>query len=189
MRHYLYLLAFAGLMLVLSSGCTKPVTPISFDVKITNNCPGNKLQWDVGYEFIYFAADPYNPPMSMKQYVNGNLGPSGIDIKEISDGADRNGDGALDYGNLDDTPPDTDVLFMALDYLDDDSDDNDVWVASANTIVDGCTVEVTIDENCLASYEIKYPEIDGTLGSSKESGVFQRVERTVLQDIDEDSSR
>jgi hypothetical protein len=202
MRHYLYLLTFVGLMLVVGSGCSKPVTPIGFVVKITNNCPGNDLQKPVEFEISYFhfIDTELTPPISGINFINGMVAEKGGEcIYRFIDGKDLNGDGALDSGDLDEKPPATDVLCIKLDWLDTDPADpddpdnekkwNDISVFSVNTIVDGCTVEVTIDANCLASYEIKYPASDGTLGSSTESGVFQPVERTVLQDIDEDSSR
>jgi hypothetical protein len=189
MRHYLYLSTFVGLMLVLSSGCSKPFTPIQLEVNFTNNCPGAKnVQLDVKYEILYFKADEYDK-YSHKTSIEGNLAPGELHTEEITEGADMDGDGALDYGDLDEASPATDVLCIKLDFLDADDKPNDIWVASMNTIVDGCTVEVTIDANCLASYEIKYPAIDGTLGSSLESGVFQRVDRTLPQLNDGDSSR
>jgi hypothetical protein len=199
MRHYLYLLTFAGLMLFVGGGCTKPVKPIAFLVNIINNCPGNKLQNDVKYQIKYlqFITTEVNPPSSAIKIIEDSVGRDGVRSEQIMDGKDLNGDGALDSGDLDGTPPDTDALCIKLDYLDDDPADpdnpdkkwNDIWVASMNTIVEGCIVDVTIDANCLASYEIKYPASDGSLGSSVESGVFQRIERTEPQAIDEDSSR
>jgi hypothetical protein len=182
MRNYLW--TFVGLMLVVGSGCSKP---IEFDVKITNNCPGNDdLQKDVKYILTYFKSDPDNPLLLAVTDVIGRVDRDKSVNVEIADGADINRDGFLDSGDLNSTPPATDVLWITLDYLDADDSYNDSWIASTGTIVDGSTVEVTINSSCLASYEIKYPASAAVRGSSLQSGVFSRVDKALPQDINGD---
>jgi len=177
MRYYLW--TFVGLMFVASSGCSKPIEPIEVDITITNDCPGNMLQDDVNYEFTYMKFITDDPPFSDIKIVKGMVGRDGFRFEKIKDGADLNGDGALDYSDLDGTPSDTEVLYMTLDYLDADNDPNSTWVASAGTILGGATVVVTIDEYCVPTYEIQNPELAGICGSSTQSGVFRRVDSTL----------
>ena len=183
MRHYLW--TFIGLMLIVSSGGCKTVgQPVQFDVEITNNCPGNMLQLDIVYSITYLCADPNKPSASFKKTVANRLNTKQTYDEYIADGADVNGDGLLDSGDLNNTPPATDALYITLDYLDADNDPNDIWVASTNTIHDGSAVKVTIDESCLASYQILSPALAGIRDSSTQSGVFRRVDSTLPQVID-----
>jgi hypothetical protein len=149
MRHYM--LIFVGLMLVVSSGCSKP---IDFDVTFHNYCPGNSLQKNVKYFFSYYAIDKDDPSTSKINSYGNTLDPGQSFTEEVSDGADLNGDRALDSGNLDDTPPVNDVLWLTLDYLDADNDYNFSCLCSANTIMNGGTIVVTIDQDCVPSCEI-----------------------------------